>query len=84
MLVTENGIATDNDEERVHFIGAATDGVAACIGDGIDVKGYFYWSLLDNFEWQKGYGMKFGLIEVDRSGGQIRRPKPSLKYLGSI
>ena len=84
LLVTENGIATDNDEERVHFIGAATDGVAACIGNGIDIKGYFYWSLLDNFEWQKGYGMKFGLIEVDRSGGQIRRPKPSLKYLGSI
>ena len=84
LLVTENGIATDNDEERVNFIGAATDGVAACIGNGIDIKGYFYWSLLDNFEWQKGYGMKFGLIEVDRSGGQIRRPKPSLKYLGSI
>ncbi|MBS6212138.1 MAG: family 1 glycosylhydrolase, partial [Proteus hauseri] len=60
-----------------------TEGIQACIDDGIRVKGYMYWSLLDNFEWQKGYGMKFGLIGVDRST-QTRYPKESLQVLGSL
>ena len=68
---------------RVDFINKATDGVANCIADGILVKGYMYWSLMDNFEWQKGYSMTFGLIAVDRSTQQ-RTEKPSLKYLGGL
>lgn len=84
MIVTENGIATDDDELRVNFIDKATDGVARCIRDGLPVKGYFYWSLLDNFEWQKGYTMTFGLIAVDRANGQIRTVKPSLGVLGGM
>lgn len=83
IIVTENGIATDDDTLRVDFIRKATDGVAECIADGIQVKGYLYWSLLDNFEWQKGYSMTFGLIAVDRST-QRRIPKPSLAFLGSL
>ncbi|MBQ1438690.1 MAG: family 1 glycosylhydrolase [Solobacterium sp.] len=47
------------------------------------MKGYCYWSLMDNFEWQKGFGMMFGLIAVDRST-QERKPKESLAYLGSF
>lgn len=81
IYVTENGIATADDTRRVAFIEAATNGVAHCIADGIPVKGYFYWSLLDNFEWQKGYAMTFGLIAVDRSN-QKRTAKESLKVLG--
>ncbi len=81
LLVTENGIATDDDSRRAAFIKAALSGVKACIDDGIPVKGYMYWSLLDNFEWQKGYSMTFGLIAVDR-GTQQRSPKPSLTLLG--
>lgn len=50
--------------------------------DGIPVLGYMYWSLLDNFEWQKGFGMTFGLIAVDRKT-RTRHPKESLKVLGS-
>ena len=81
LLVTENGIATDDDSRRAVFINTALSGVKACIDDGIPVKGYMYWSLLDNFEWQKGYSMTFGLIAVDRSTQQ-RSPKPSLTLLG--
>ena len=47
-----------------------------CLDDGIDVRGYFYWSLLDNFEWVLGYGPTFGLVAVDRATFE-RRPKPS-------
>lgn len=83
IMVTENGIAVDDDTVRVDFIRKATDGVANCIADGIPVKGYMYWSLMDNFEWQKGYSMTFGLIAVDRST-QKRTAKPSLAFLGNL
>ncbi len=84
LLVTENGIATDKDERRAAFIDTATKGVAACIADGLPVKGYLHWSLLDNFEWQKGFAMTFGLVAVDRENGYERRPKDSLAFLGSL
>lgn len=83
LYVTENGIDTADDTRRVAFIETALEGVQRCIADGLPVKGYFHWSLMDNFEWQKGYAMTFGLIAVDRQGGQKRMPKPSLAYLGS-
>ena len=83
LLVTENGIATADDSRRRAFIDTATKGVADCIADGLPVKGYFYWSLLDNFEWQQGYSMTFGLVGVDRAT-QRREPKESLALLGSL
>ncbi len=83
LVVTENGIATADDTRRVSFIQEALSGVEACILDGIPVKGYMYWSLMDNFEWQKGYSMTFGLIAVDRATQQ-RSPKPSLHVLGGF
>lgn len=83
LFVTENGIATADDSRRLEFIRRALEGVQSCIADGIPVKGYCYWSLLDNFEWQKGYSMTFGLIGVDRKT-QTRYPKESLTYLGSF
>ena len=82
LIVTENGIATADDSRRVEFITRALRGVKNCVEDEIPVKGYFYWSLLDNFEWQKGFSMTFGLIAVNRAT-QKRMPKDSLKYLGS-
>ena len=81
IIVTENGIATADDSRRVEFIRRAVVGVRQCMDDGIPVKGYCYWSLLDNFEWQKGFGMTFGLIAVDRKT-QTRYPKESLVFLG--
>jgi beta-glucosidase len=67
LLVTENGIATDSDDDRTAYIAEALRDVRKVIADGIDVRGYFYWSLLDNFEWASGYGPKFGLVRVDPS-----------------
>ena len=83
ILVTENGIATDDDSRRVEFIRRAFDGVKECIEDDIPVKAYMYWSLLDNFEWQSGYSMRFGLIGVDRETKE-RKVKDSLSFLGSL
>ena len=83
LLVTENGIGTADDTRRVEFIRRALQGVQNCISDGIPVKGYFHWSLLDNFEWQSGYSKTFGLVAVDRAT-QKRSPKKSLAYLGSF
>ena len=83
VLVTENGVATDDDERRIAFIGRALAGVLAAIADGVTVEGYLYWSALDNFEWQFGYGPRFGLIAVDRAS-QRRSVKPSGRWLGEV
>ena len=83
LLVTENGIGTDDDDLRIAYVRTALDGVLECLDDGIDVRGYTYWSLLDNFEWAFGYRPRFGIVEVDRAT-QIRRVKPSGHWLGGV
>lgn len=83
ILITENGVAADNDEDRVAFIKRALTGLQTCIDAGIDVSMYLYWSLLDNFEWQAGYNQTFGLIAVNRETME-RSPKDSFHYLGDI
>ena len=82
IIVTEHGVATENDSLRVEFIRRAMQGVENCLAEGIPVKGYLHWSLMDNYEWAKAYTVKFGLIAVDRTT-QKRSPKPSLAFLGS-
>lgn len=84
ILVTENGISTRDDEQRIAYTTGALRAVAACLADGIDVRGYLHWSLLDNFEWGH-WEPTFGLIAVDRDSGSFERtPKPSLEWLGEI
>ncbi len=83
IYVTENGIGTTDDEQRIEYVRRALGGVASCLRDGIDVRGYYYWSLLDNFEWMLGYAPRFGLISVDRET-QLRDLKPSAHYLSRI
>jgi beta-glucosidase len=83
VLVTENGIGTADDAARIRFTERALRGVLACLADGIDVRGYVHWSLLDNFEWAFGYGPTFGLVAVDRET-QRRTPKPSARWLGAV
>jgi beta-glucosidase len=81
--VTENGIGTDDDAQRVAYVDRALAAVGRCLADGIDVRSYFYWSLLDNFEWLFGYGPRFGIVDVDRAT-QRRTVKPSGLRLGRI
>jgi beta-glucosidase len=83
LYVTENGIGTGDDARRIEYIRRALDGVVNCLADGIDVRGYIHWSLLDNFEWIMGYRPKFGLVAVNRAT-QERSIKPSAHYLGEI
>jgi beta-glucosidase len=83
VLVTENGISTEDDSERIGFVGEALQGVLRCLDDGIRVLGYTYWSLLDNFEWALGYGPKFGLVSVDRQTFE-RTAKPSAEWFGRV
>lgn len=83
VYVTENGIGTEDDSRRIEYIKRALAGVHNCLKDGIDVRGYIHWSLLDNFEWMLGYRPKFGLVAVNRQTQQ-RTPKPSASFLGAI
>jgi beta-glucosidase len=83
ILVTENGWAGDDDRRRAVFVVEALTALREAMADGVDVRGYFYWSLLDNYEWLRGYEPKFGLIGVDRATMR-RQIKPSAALLGEI
>lgn len=83
VMVTESGIATAHDEERIEYLTGALQGVHRCLADGIDVQGYFVWSLLDSYEWTRGYNSKYGLFAVDRTTFE-RRAKPSAAWYGSV
>lgn len=76
IFITENGIADATDRMRWPFIRDHLSWVAQAMHDGIDVRGYLYWSLLDNFEWEDGYAPRFGLITVDYET-QKRTIRPS-------
>ena len=81
IYITEHGIADENDVNRGHFIKVAIDSVYKALQQGYDVRGYFYWTLMDNYEWNDAYTQKFGLYHVDfetqnrtlRTGGSIYR-----------
>jgi beta-glucosidase len=83
VVVTENGIATADDAERIAYVTEALRSAHRCLEEGIDLRGYFVWSLLDNFEWHLGYGPKFGLVAV-APGIFERRPKPSAHWYGEV
>lgn len=83
VYVTENGLSTEDDTQRVEYYRVAIDVVEQCLADGIDLRGYIAWSAMDNFEWIFGYGPKFGVIAVDRATQQ-RTVKPSGEWLGRV
>jgi beta-glucosidase len=85
IVITENGLSLSDwvsqdghvhDTGRIDFIDRYLSALHDAIRDGVDVRGYFHWSLLDNFEWAEGYKERFGLIHVDFSTGK-RTPKDS-------
>lgn len=87
IYVTENGITENDDTRRVDFYAKHLLAVRAAIEAGVDVRGYFAWSLLDNYEWAEGYTPRFGLVHTDYAT-QARAPKGSYrafqKLLGAL
>lgn len=76
IYITENGLADAGDSRREEFIKEHLQWIHKAIQDGTDVRGYFHWSLLDNFEWDKGFWPRFGLVEIDYAT-QKRTIRPS-------
>lgn len=83
IYITENGVADVKDKIRPKFIIEHLKWIHKAIQEGIDVKGYFYWSLLDNFEWRDGFWPRFGLFEVDYKSLK-RIPRKSAKLYSEI
>lgn len=83
IYITENGIADVSDQKRPYFIIAHLEKVWQAIQEGISVKGYFYWSLIDNFEWDSGFSKRFGLFEIDFKT-QKRTPRESARIYKEI
>lgn len=79
IIISENGLADSQDRYRAWFIANSLRSISNARKEGIDVRGYLHWSLLDNFEWAQGYWPKFGLIEVDRQTME-RHPRPSAYF----
>ncbi len=83
VMITENGICTNDDSQRWEFLSAHLRQIGLAMEQGITVTGYLYWSLLDNFEWDKGFGPRFGLIDVDYRTFQ-RTVRPSAVKLAGV
>ncbi|MFE9258179.1 GH1 family beta-glucosidase [Streptomyces sp. NPDC006879] len=84
--ITENGCAQpigSHDQARIEYLAGHIDAVARAVARGVDVRGYFTWSLLDNFEWAEGYHQRFGLVEVDFAT-QLRTPRASFEWYRSL
>jgi beta-glucosidase len=84
VFVTENGIATHDDSWRVEYMHDHVQQARRAIEDGIDLRGFLYWSAFDNFEWIAGYEPTFGLIGVDRADGMRRVVKDSARWWESL
>src|SRR5207244_1281004 len=75
LMVTENGHATLDEAARTRYLHVHLGELHAAVAAGVDVRGYFYWSLMDNFEWAEGYTRHFGLVAIE-PGTLLRRPRP--------
>jgi beta-glucosidase len=73
IYITEHGSASSNEDFRIEDLTGHLRELRGAMNDGVDVRGFFYWSLLDNFEWQFGYTKKFGLFSVDFNDAQLTR-----------
>jgi len=83
IYITENGFSDAKDDRRPKALLEHLAMVHRAISEGIPVRGYFYWSLVDNFEWAEGWGVRFGLIELDPET-QERIPRSSASMFGEI
>ncbi len=83
VMITENGICTSDDNLRWEFVSAHLKSVHRAMQEGVNVTGYLYWSLMDNFEWDKGFGPRFGLINIDYNTHQ-RTVRESARKFGQV
>ena len=83
VMVTENGMATNDDAAPLAYTREAIEGLISCIDDGINVRGYMHWTLLDNFEGMAGFARTFGLIAFDPLTFE-RTVKPTARWLGPV
>ncbi|MBK7142987.1 MAG: glycoside hydrolase family 1 protein [bacterium] len=83
LIITENGIATDDDSVRVRFLERHLSFLERLRGEGMDIRGYYYWSLMDNYEWLIGKSARFGLFQVDYENGLERTLRPSGEYFAN-
>ena len=83
VLVTENGIATGDDRQRVRYLAGHLAALRSAMDEGVDVRGYFHWSSFDNYEWGS-YAPRFGLIGIDRDDGYRRVVRPSAVHYGEV
>lgn len=81
IFITENGLADADDQYRRWWLEETIVAMERAISEGVPLKGYFHWSLLDNFEWKYGWWPEFGLVHVDRKHGMKRTVRPSARYL---
>ncbi len=77
IIVSENGLADESDTKRMKFIEKHVEQVEIAMRNGVNVFGYLYWSLTDNFEWSHGLKPRFGLVEIDYINNLARKPRPS-------
>ena len=83
IIVTENGVADADDQYRQWWLEETIVAMEKALSEGVDLRGYMHWSLLDNFEWAYGWWPKFGLIEVDRKNDMKRTIRPSAKWFAN-
>jgi beta-glucosidase len=86
MIVTENGIADHEGSTRPKYLAQHIDALERAVHDGADVRGYFHWSLMDNFEWDSGYTPRFGIYRVDVNTDPqlVRQPTPAVATFKQI
>jgi beta-glucosidase len=84
IVITENGIATADDAQRIAYMRDHLGVVAAAIRDGIDIRGFMYWSAFDNFEWNEGYRPRFGMVAIDYENDLDRVVLPSARAYGEL
>jgi beta-glucosidase len=83
IIITENGVADVKDRYRKWWIEQTLVAIQRALSQGVDVRGYMHWSLLDNFEWAYGWWPKFGLVEVNREDDMERTVRPSAKWFAN-
>lgn len=84
VIITENGVADREDRLRADFIRDSLISIHRAIQEGVDVRGYFHWTLTDNFEWTRGRSMRYGLVEIDYENNLRRIIRPSARFYAQI